>query len=718
MTARDTRRAAPDDFDPEEHLHVALVTDALESIRALYNAESVSVLPMVDVIQLLLQCPLVIAFFLRGQAVYVSLQDPELGQVLPSATELSQQSPERLLSVLEDEVQLAAWRIVVSRGQQIRRITVERRELDDREHRLLTLLVEGLSPEVREFIAVGLRACSAAGAAQEQLKARDTADDDSPPLSPRLRARVDSAIRTMLDEALADCWSSRLLSPRASGSSPEVPNLFFVTRTYERAPRRDGAFQYSSQICLSHRQRECIRSWSGKRDQPHLVEALETPLGEDARSIADAVFASGVVDFSAEAVGDGRDDPGETPGATVRATAESQLYGALLGRGQRQAFYIPIHVGGAPWVAALTLLPHGGLSAWRHAYTLHRTIVPLLASRVRAATKRAYLRLVAELIVSSIAVERTNAETYEALNAELHSLTRAFPFSGVKVRRIEARDGSDWRAGSPRQLCRLEFFPNKHYTARIEFARDLALDELWSVIDETQRVFAQYVDATYSAVGRAIEFEAHTWTNLSPARRLRQLETDVHDGDLRDLPTRVQDARKEAEIIDLTIENAASALGRPHAMQGWSLPDMLNWLVEHQRSGEPRVVLQVARGAESYTLGVPEVGSMMRLLWNLFSNGVKSYTTLEARECIIALSPDTNGRAIRIAFSNVGVMPRPWLRYVNGQGAYPGTEGQIKGLRIVKADAERLGCALRASVDETALTTTITVTVPTQRGHG
>ena len=129
---------------------------------------------------------------------------------------------------------------------------------------------------------------------------------------------------------------------------------------------------------------------------------MEWPLGATARSIADSVFSSGVVDFSDEQTGQGRDIPSTDKQSDdwKRQQAEKRVYGAIAK--DRHVFYVPIHVSGIPWLALFTISPRSAkIATWAHTYALYRSLVSDAIENIRALAKSTYLRLVKEAFVEN-----------------------------------------------------------------------------------------------------------------------------------------------------------------------------------------------------------------------------------------------------------------------------------------------------------------------------
>ena len=196
---------------------------------------------------------------------------------------------------------------------------------------------------------------------------------------------------------MGHCRRSRLSASQTT-SREDLPfdNMFCVLRSANTS--RNAHFSYTAQLLLSGSQAEAISAAFGEA----VPSLMEWPLGATARSIADSVFSSGVVDFSDEQTGQGRDIPSTDKQSDdwKRQQAEKRVYGAIAK--DRHVFYVPIHVSGIPWLALFTISPRSAkIATWAHTYALYRSLVSDAIENIRALAKSTYLRLVKEAFVEN-----------------------------------------------------------------------------------------------------------------------------------------------------------------------------------------------------------------------------------------------------------------------------------------------------------------------------
>jgi hypothetical protein len=247
-------------------------------------------------------------------------------------------------------------------------------------------------------------------------------------------------MRTALDEALSDAIESPFLRTARSGNqgqSANVPDVFAALRTVPCSDLRyNGSFNFTAGLLLSKSQREGIRKRLNLAESDSSLDEMEQCLGLNSRSCADGLFCSGVVDFSSKAGRPGWDVAGDAPDKR-RVEVEKLVYRQLWRSEQASLFYVPIHVGGTPWLALFTHSsedPHEDEASWRHNYRFYRDVIPTLAHRIRTSAKEAYLQKLTKKFTESL--KPWNIEKHavaQNISRTWARLAQAYPFPLVEL---------------------------------------------------------------------------------------------------------------------------------------------------------------------------------------------------------------------------------------------------------------------------------------------
>lgn len=231
--------------------------------------------------------------------------------------------------------------------------------------------------------------------------------------------------------------------------------------------RRFGKFDYGARIVLSRRQLAAIREWLGSApvfrttsqgtseekanlfktefacDPKAVIRALELPLGMNYRSISDTHFGSGFIDFAPEATyakegprsgptleardrTEGTDDP-ELQNDRLRKVAERLVLDEIGSR----VFYVPIHVGGIPWLGLLILEDEVrgadvADASWEESYHLYRGPVTTIGQQLRLSSHNAY----SSALCAAVNQELTtlSRDVFPEINRRWQKLSAFFPF--------------------------------------------------------------------------------------------------------------------------------------------------------------------------------------------------------------------------------------------------------------------------------------------------
>jgi len=434
--------------NPEELEKSILLKHALDRVLNLYSVDRVYVYPIVDVLKLIIQRPVIVSFFSnanRKHLVYTSAKDPETLAVYAA---FIKRVPLRNKFELSDQISMEFYILNDSpeEGQ------AQLRGLTDDEFEKLHIIVNDLfskdndAKRRRDGILQAVKEYEKKfGPDESQI---ESLTHDKATKRNRVKVNVSDenirnfrkSMRQIVDLSMHDFNDAILvrIGPQGEESLP-FSNLFFVFRF----PSDRKSFDYSAQIILSTRQLDEIRSWwegqsstfdymklsreflsdsrirknvnikeviegftSDIRVNPtKLLEMVETPLSFEATSIADSIFKSGVIDFSHFAASQGLDWNAHQEADIRRQLAEHIIYSRITG--YRHPFYIPIHVGGIPWLLLFTMPPQRydrqTYADWKHNLNFYVDFIPFLSNKIRATARDLYLSRFSEIIQSSLA---------------------------------------------------------------------------------------------------------------------------------------------------------------------------------------------------------------------------------------------------------------------------------------------------------------------------
>lgn len=319
--------------------------------------------------------------------------------------------------------------------------------------------------------------------------------------------------RVALDDVFADSFRSDQLKIRKG--SLQYPNVFAVVRTCPTSSRRyNGMFDYTAGLLLLSEMKSALRQWcahtcahelDGYHGQCPLhfsnadqcLTAFEQPLGLHSRSVSDLVFSSGIVDFGRQAseekwdVSVAGDDLDEQ-----RRAIEQCVYPS----GWR-LFYIPVHVGGTPWLALFTFTPQDPASdpgAWHHNYSFYRDLAQKAAALIRQEAHDAYAGLLAKHLVKNMESWVTPMATMVShINQDAQRLSQVYPFPLVSLAEGQQAPNDIFIPG--RGVVTLNFNPNPFFQRQVS----------WNLGDE-QAILRRCRDAIgdFTRIEQSIEINA------------------------------------------------------------------------------------------------------------------------------------------------------------------------------------------------------------------
>ena len=258
-----------------------------------------------------------------------------------------------------------------------------------------------------------------------------------------------------LREVLDECWED-IKDFLAIGLETSLKhdhplgNIFCVIRMAYYKNLRYNAFPYTAKILLSKSQKEELEKWVNfrcnncnkencpvkketveakrKKDvNDIIVKILETPLSNNARAIADLVFCSGIVEFGRE--------PSEEIWDTYKKNSETDKNRQIVETciyPSGYIYYVPIHVGGHPWLALFTF--SSGQDRWLYNYTFYRDIISVVATKLRLKALDQYIIQVANVFKDEIKKGLGSRLNFiQRVNKKLKNLARIYPFPLVQI---------------------------------------------------------------------------------------------------------------------------------------------------------------------------------------------------------------------------------------------------------------------------------------------
>lgn len=295
-------------------------------------------------------------------------------------------------------------------------------------------------------------------------------------------------VRAALNDIFTEVVSSEKWNIRGRMGSV-LPNIFPVVRT---APlsclRRNGHFDYTAGLlplpameqqlakwCVSNKERTVsevkeslellmVRGVNGVdwdlTDPVACLNALQEPLGPHARSVSDLVFTSGLVSFGHHAQERGVDESTRGDKAGDVGDRRRRAMELLLYPKSRSIFYIPVHVGGTPWLSFFTFAPDP-VEAWYHNYSFYRDIVPKTLALLRQRAQEAYAGLLTTALLEAIADRTADLKSIVSrINEETQKLARVYPFSLCRAKESSNNESNAMILPGRGGQLTLQFKPN------------------------------------------------------------------------------------------------------------------------------------------------------------------------------------------------------------------------------------------------------------------
>jgi len=380
--------------------------------------------------------------------------------------------------------------------------------------------------------------------------------------------------------------------PVLPSQDPDIVNLFAVVKWTAPGLERVVAplsgshgnvlYPYSAQILLTPQQQLWVDSNAGEG----AWRTIERPLADGSRAIADSPLTSGVIDFSLPQEREstrGRDCASRPSSSTEetekdgRRALEDRLYPKIAG-GQYQVFYVPVHVGGSPWLALYTFR-QPGRREWRSLYHFYRDLVPYIAGSVRTVAQEAYADCLAGLVERALKEHRRADGLIEVINERWSEAHLFYPFPQLHLERSDNRSSSPFRTGLP--------LPDGTQCAIVAGERHAAFVQQVNFGDLNVAIVAKRL-AQAIDVARAELRERLVQSLTYPAHELSNLFSKHY----KDIPQRAEELGEEGRSI-------ASAWRRARAL-AWILRSMCKGSVQTLWGGDPKAL---RRALQSDLLG-------------------------------------------------------------------------------------------------------------------
>lgn len=741
----------------EKHI---LLKHALDRVLNLYSVERVYVYPIVDVLKLIIQRPVIVSFFSNADGthlVYTSTKDPETLDLY--AVFLKRVTPKNKIKLSEEiSMMFYIFNDFPEEGQ------ARLRELTDDEFENLKAIVNALFSKDND----GKRRKAGVTQAVREYEKKFGPDqnliefltDDEATKTNKVKNNVSDedvvnfreSMRRIVDLSMND-FDDAILVRKGSKKEEKLPfsNLFFVFRF----PWVRESFDYSAQVMLSTKQSDEISSWwkrhspaydykelsneflsdferradvnieeviksfisDIKADASELSKMVEIPLSFEATSIADSIFKSGDIDFSHFAARQGLDWNAYQETDIRRQLAEHIIYSRITD--YRHPFYIPIHVGGSPWLLVFTMPPQRydkqTYADWKHNLNFYVDFIPFLSNKIRATVKELYLTELSKKIEREIE-EFLDGSTPSVgllcgeLNKSIIDLMKFFPYDALLFydRNVDFESSFELPTGESIWFKRQQ---NKFFERQVVF--DLIdNNDLRKATEEGVRQASIKHKHLYTSLLR----HQHTIFNLTPANvGLMNDALEVWD-DSQKAKRYVEEARRASEVLSVVL----SIIFESEIENFKSVVELIEFLYNHNSllGPEPEVEIEPSVKENGLPLDQNNRGNAFLVLWNFWSNASKKYPGVKSRAFSVRLGSDKRGTVVQ--FKNEGEMPKSWVEFLLGNVKSPGHESEnritLQGLEVVVSALHDLGWSIAEARSEGGKTIVV-VLIPNPKGE-
>jgi hypothetical protein len=712
----------------EDHRRRQQIVDALVSIINIYPQKETFLFPILDTLLLYPQKPRIISVYADNSEahdpIYTSMQDPELSSIFKEKLRHGELSTASCIKVPNTKYYFCLHQFDASKdmktvtfspidGDELKGFRSIFNKLNSKETDSGRVVLEFITERIQE---VQLRKQQAVAAPGTDQSITANLEGGAIDISEEEIWELLAPMRRVLDDALADFLESPLIDKLNRRDLP-FPNIFCVVQTKISSPRRTH-FDYTARVLLSYIQKERIGGACGQDYCDH----LEYPLGPSVRSIADSVFASGIIDFSSEGPGEGRDRGGSKSAKSpdsLRRVAEKCVYGRIAS--DPKVFYIPVHIGGVPWLSLFTLTEMlGGEEAqtlsWTHNYGLYVTLIPRINNRVRAGVKRLYINLLGDRLADEL-MYSDGSNLFGRINRTWKRVAYVYPHKvAVLVPADKGKGDFELPDGS---WARLELNDNPYYTRQIQIEHDFLDGDRQHILDECKKAIDR-AKAKQSEVDRRFVAEVlsqrHTVFNRIPDDQLRNALTSPADELSGEARVHVADASRMTDVLNVSLWIGLRKQGDHPLRNEKSVLRLLRWLAERTLTSEAKPVLEIGGDGSDVPLPDEQLSAAFTVLWNLWHNASKKHPSSAGKS--FTVKAVKRNSTLEIVFRNEGSMVRPWADYLLGKGPCPNKLPEPRGLQIVlEEQLPQLGWQI-SGVEVGNGHTQITLRIPDTSSYG
>lgn len=673
--------------------------------------------PISDYILLAFQTPACFSIWTRsGKLVFSTFRDPDIVStaMLASATHLTDPDNCKIdLSFLGRN--LSDYFVTLH--------TVSKKGFDPVGTKDIAFLKHILNPNQKPHFPDGFsEALQRAIEAHSKYQWIDSDCGIAMPLSDEQVVKYLKPLRSVLDEVIPEILEHQSFSVTLS-SGASVPNIFAVVRTVrspqkrfsEKEPR--GIFPYTASLLLSNVQRDLLpricddsvcsaceettrANCEQKQYMTRCISLLEAPLSLKARSIFDSVYYSGCVDFglmgkTGEA-GQWRDRGGAGEDI-LRREVEKCVYGVLTRGNRSRIMYVPIHVGGSPWISLFTFTRADDESTWDDNYCFYRDIISKLSDRIRSAVQATYIKALVNDLRD--AVDRRNDIVGE-IDGNWGVASQIFPFRRHRLIQCTASTSGALRLPLGIHAV-LSEEDNPFCHAQIDYGH-IVLERLRDSLSKELQLMELIELRTNEEVRNRLTSHTHTFRNL--LHGLTGTLDDAHRAsDLTTARRYCRDATSYTDKLDVSLK-AALDLPPPPTFPR-DIKSMLFWMCERTPSRKVTPKVSCNKSAKPRPFPTTEAQySAFTILWNLWDNAEKVAGGEQDGWFRVSMKKIEGERCIQIDFTNLGQMSEPWRDYLNDRGSSPNTEPRRRGLEIVKELIPLLGWTIHCDVTKPRIT--------------
>lgn len=713
----------------DKRSRVNLIIDTLVGSVNYYPVSTLSIYPLIDIIKLLVQQPLLFAFFDEQlKLIYCTMEDPQYSKTVRYKFENSYLKSNLIHFNIacrdnEKSTPLASYRVAIF--LQSFDDVPGSLEFNPPPKNILNQYIKLFSAiEKERDIAFALHT---ALKYIDDRSHRDLSHSNNPKCPAITIEHYNEMIyqlRSVFDEALGELSESPLLHnvPGNPGEPLPYPNIFFTVQN-ATIHRKETNFNYTAQVLLSHKQNVQIKEWcktvpgrcsysscpskqnkcpfKGPFEDPEktfkeAIHNLEKPLGSSSRSISDSVYYSGSLEFTPRSI---RQGIGHAGGSRDYSSKDMNMRDCIYAQFvdcSTKTLLIPIHIGGVPWIILNTFTSsdkNDANSSWKHNYHIYRTVTRSIATRLRTGVKQLYL----DLVSSELEREKFYKHgmlAVDLLNERWEELSAVYPFDRVII--------TSETDSSRQSTCfikskhfstgyYLHLVPNEWYQRQVLYS-GIQLEDVHQACLNALKRADDTLNEVYKIFSEQVKQQAHTLGNILHPITLGL--TNLQSAMLKPRLNKIKCHNKLAKIstlVDVWIVSFQILVGNKNEQPQMlamvkTLRELLDWFVLRYTEANFGVIYHIESDVDAV---LPDVAGAFTILWNFIENARNNSRTppVELHAAKIA------GGLIEIVIKNSGKMPESMAqKLLNSQAVYP--SGIWKGFAVVQRKLVDMGWQL------------------------